>query len=229
MSFWLKKPFGGYKCKNKVSLSIFLFFELNTMMFYIGTCLCVPLLFAINGFIDIFYEGIIKTYDSLALLFALILFYIVIRIPFNMFGSAAGLFKETKICTLLESVLNLSLSIILVNLIGLPGVLLGTLIAYIISDYCIRPNIVFKHIFSSKANKYYFNNFKYIFILVIDGLLGYLIFNNLEFSNLLYWFLTFGLYFVINSLLVLLIYYLIKDVKFLNRIKYILNKKKVGE
>lgn len=205
-----------------------LFLELNTMMFFLGTCLCVPLLFAINGFIDIFYEGMIKTYDSLAIMFSLILFYIVIRIPFNMFGSAAGLFKETKICTLLESIINLSLSLILVNVIGLPGVLLATFIAYIISDYCIRPHIIYKNIFNSKAFNYYLNNFKYIFILVFDILIGYLIFNNLEFTNLLYWFLTFGCYFVINSLIIFGIYYLLKDIKFINRIKLIINKKKLG-
>lgn len=203
-----------------------LFLELNTMVFFIGTCLTIPLLFAINGFIDIFYEGLIKTSSILALLFSGLLFYTVIRIPFVMFGSAAGLFKETKICTLLESTINLTLSLILVRIIGLPGVLLATLIAYVISDYCIRPNIIFKHIFNTNAIKYYLNNFKYLAILIIDGLIGFLIFNSLTFNNLFYWFITFAIYFVINTGVILFIYYLMKDVKFINRLKYIVLKNK---
>lgn len=205
-----------------------LFLELNTMMFFVGTCLCVPLMYAINDFINIFYEGIIKTYSSLAILFSLLLFYIIIRIPFNMFGTAAGLFKETKICTVLESIINLTLSLILVNIIGLPGVLLATFIAYLVSDYFIRPHIIYKNIFNEKAIRYYFNNIKYIIILCIDAFIGYVIFNNLSINNLLYWFLIFACYFIINTIFVLIFYYLIKDIKFLNRIKYIINKRKLG-
>ena len=38
-----------------------LFRELNSMMFYIATCICVPLFLAINFFIEIWYEDMIET------------------------------------------------------------------------------------------------------------------------------------------------------------------------
>jgi len=205
-----------------------LFMELNSMVFFAGTCLCVPLLFAINGFIDIFYEGLIDTNPILALLFSLLLFYIVIRIPFNMFGTAAGLFKETKICTILESIINLSLSIILVHVLGLPGVLLATLIAYLISDYCIRPQIIYKHVFEDKPTKYYLTNFGFILVLIVDMFVGYLIFRNVVVNNLLSWFIIYAIYTLLNAIAVFGVYHVMNQTKFLNRVKYIFNKKERG-
>ena len=51
-----------------------LFNEFNAMLFYIAIVICTPLTLAINGFIDLFYNGSIATNILIAISFVLILF-----------------------------------------------------------------------------------------------------------------------------------------------------------
>ena len=48
-----------------------IFNELNSMMYFIAISICVPLTFALNSFIDIWYEGEIYTNFFIAISFSL--------------------------------------------------------------------------------------------------------------------------------------------------------------
>ena len=55
-----------------------LFRELNSMMFYIATIICVPLFLAINFFIEIWYENMIETDWLVAGAFSAFLFLVIV-------------------------------------------------------------------------------------------------------------------------------------------------------
>ena len=73
-----------------------LFFEYNSLVFFFALVLGVPLLYAIDYFIDIWYSNEIYTSMLLSILFVVNLVYYIIRTPLISFTTAAGLFKETN-------------------------------------------------------------------------------------------------------------------------------------
>ena len=122
------------------------FMELNTLMSFVSIVICGSLSFAINPFINIFYEGEIVTSNVLALCFILMLYLSINSSTMYVYTNSTGLFKETKICTIVEAITNLLLSIIGMILFGIPGILLATSISYIVADYIIKPKILYKNV-----------------------------------------------------------------------------------
>lgn len=210
--------------------SLKLFNEMNSLCFFIGTIVCIPLLCAINSFILIWHEGRIETNTLVAVMFVLNAFYFTIRMPLISFSTSGGFFKETKKCTILEAIINLSLSLILVNKLGIAGVLIATFIAYIISDYLIRPAIIYKNIFGISVKKYYLDNLIYITITVICALIALIIYPKIPSVSYLNWSIYSLAIFIVNFIITLGLYYLAKKVYFIDRFKSIFlklkNKKK---
>lgn len=202
-----------------------IFEEINSMLFYVATVVCVSLILAINGFIDIWYEGEIATSFIIGLAFTMTLFFFIIKLAINVFVNADGLFKETKYCTLTDTIINLILSLVLVNYFGIVGVLLATCISTFISEYCLKSYVVYKKVFDKNPMSYYGNNMKFIIIFIIDLLIGYHIITNIVINNILMWFVVFIIYTILNALLVFVIYSKFNEVKFVDRfITFIPNK-----
>lgn len=66
--------------------------------------------------------------------------------PLSTLYTSTGKFKEDKICSLTAAALNIGLSILLVYFIGLPGVIIGTLVANIFT-FIVRNHIINKKYF----------------------------------------------------------------------------------
>ena len=122
---------GNYMVKSKEKVYE-IYQEFNSMLFYIAINICTSLTLAINGFIDIFYEGEIATSSIIAISFVLLLFTFIIKMSTRLFVSAGGLYKETKYCAITDTIINLVLSLTLVNYIGISGVIIATTISVFI-------------------------------------------------------------------------------------------------
>lgn len=79
------------------------------------------------------YIGNVKDAEYYQPLFGVLIlmaeFIYCLRLPFNSVVMVYGMFKETKKSSFIEAFLNIAVSIILVNQIGLVGVAIGTLVA----------------------------------------------------------------------------------------------------
>lgn len=75
----------------------------------------------------------------------------------------AGLFRYKKWCPLCEAITNLVVSLILVKYMGLPGVILGTVIGYVAFPLFIEPYIVYKYYFKKSVMSYWKKWFLYVF------------------------------------------------------------------
>ena len=203
-----------------------IFDELNSMMYFIAIIICVPLLFAINLFIDLWYGGQIQTNFLIGTVFSIYLFGFIIKIPITTYVSAAGLFKETKKCAITDTIVNLVLSLILVWKMGICGVVLATFISVFIAEYIMKNMIAYKYIFKENVVNFYVNNIKFIIILCIDVLFSWIILKNIVISNIVVWFLVFSSYFIVNLTLIYLLFKLIKEDKFIDRYKFILKRGK---
>lgn len=135
--------------------SLKIFNEFNGLIFFLATILCVPFFFMINQFISVWYEGKIATTGVLGILFTIILFYQIIRIPLKVFTLSSGKFKEIKIFVIFEIIINLTASLVLVNKLGIVGVLIGTIISLLAADFATKPIVIFKKILETTPEKYY--------------------------------------------------------------------------
>ena len=203
-----------------------IFLEINSIMFFIGTVICIPLFFALDGFIDIWYEGEIKTNVLICAACVIYLFCFLIKETVAMFVNAGGLFKETKICALCDTIINLTLSLVLIFKFGVSGVLFATAFSVLVAEYIMKNFVLHKHVFEKKVNKFYMKGLKLISITIIDLIIGALIFRNIEITNIFAWFGIFSIYTLINTLFVILIYFLIGETQMFERVKYIFKRRK---
>lgn len=74
-------------------------------------------------------------------------------IPYN-FKVAAGRFNEDKWVAFAQAITNLLVSIIAINLVGLPGIFIGTIVSRMIV-VVIRPYIVFKYVLCTSSRRYF--------------------------------------------------------------------------
>lgn len=85
------------------------------------------------------------------------------RVPIYTMKAAAGLYSEDKFVPIIQSAVNLVVSIVLVKRWGLAGVFMGTLVSSIVLPCWHRPYIVCKHALNMSSKKYFK---KYIIYLV---------------------------------------------------------------
>lgn len=210
------------KSKNKMYE---LYEEFNSILFFIAIVLCTPLTLAIDDFIWIFYEGEIAVNFLIAISFVSILFIYIIKMNTNMFINAGGLYKETRYCAVIDTIVNLILSLSLVNIIGIPGVLFATAISTFIAEYIFKSKVVHNHVFAISPKKYYLKNIKFFIIYVIDLVMGYYIINLFTINNIFIWFIIFIIYTIINALIILIIFIFLKEDKIIGRLKLVLKRR----
>lgn len=80
-----------------------------------------------------------------------------------------GLFRQAKFIPLFGMILNVAVSIILVQKIGIFGVLLGTLISNLLSFMWFDPYIIYKNVFKKSPIEYYLKNIFYLLLFIGIG------------------------------------------------------------
>lgn len=201
-----------------------LFREMNSLMFYIGTVVCVPLVMAIGNFIDIWYEGAVKTESAIAFGFVGILFLAIVKISITVFVNAGGLFQETRMCALTDTIINLTLSLTLVQWLGIAGVLFATCISVFIAEYIMKTMVIHKAIFNQPSLPYFMHNLRFFVILIVDLCIGYCILPYFNIVDLFSWFMYFAIYTLLNAAIILFIYYIIHEVTFLKRFEKLIGR-----
>jgi len=140
------------------------------------------------------------------------------RIILDNFRAAAGLFDADKFISLAQTIVNLVLSIILVQLIGLKGVFIGTIVAGLISNFT-KPFIIFKRIFNKNVRYYYKDSIIYIFVLsFVFAIMN--LFNNIVLVNItvMNFIIMFFLILIIPNIIFCMIFRKREEFKYLSNI-----------
>ena len=195
--------------------------EFNGMLFYVAISVCVPLILAINKFIDIFYEGRIETSMIVAIAFSLILFMYTIKLNTTLYVTASGLYKETKHCAVTDTIINLVLSLTLIHFVGMSGVLFATAISVFISEYIMKTIVVYKHVFNRNPMIYFLNNMKFFIVFVLDVIGGYFLVRMVAIEHLSEWFGFYFIFTIINSTIIFIIFKILGESKFIGRLKFL--------
>ena len=89
------------------------------------------------------------------------------RIVLSNFKTAAGVFEQDKYLALIQGAVNLVISIVLVQHIGLAGVYVGTIVSGLIANVT-KPFIIYKVCFGKSAGEYFKDTIKQLIIIGIN-------------------------------------------------------------
>lgn len=92
------------------------------------------------------------------------------RVIVNNFKTAAGVFDQDKYISIIESVVNLVLSVILVKIMGLEGVYIGTICSGLVAS-STRPYIVCRTVFNINVSEYYKDSLFYALTVLLSFLI----------------------------------------------------------
>lgn len=179
------------------------FWEMMALRFYIAGVAIIVLYFITEPFILLWLGDQYVLSEHVLLLFLINMFIMQIRIPVDHFKDAYGLYQDVW-APVVQSVINLVMSIILLHYFDLAGVLMGTTIAFSIVILLWRPYYLYKHGFKTNLSDYW----KRFIILILSLIMPFLIcyklqkyisLGDINFFNLI-------IYSLKNSILAFLIY-----------------------
>lgn len=129
------------------------------------------------------------------------------------FRDASGIFYHDRHKPLYEGVINLGLSLLFVNLLGVSGVIISTIITNLLICHTVEPYVLFKHGFDKNPKKFYIVNYL-MFGIFVAGVFLYEILPipnhiNKYLNFLIHGFISVG----ISVVVLLIIYILIKPIR----------------
>lgn len=153
-----------------------------------GLCLTVLL----NPFVEL-WIGKEWLIDRFTLALVMLNYYLVgMRTTVGNVKMAAGLYAQDQWAPIIQSIINLSVSIVGAIHLGLAGVFLGTVVSSLAVPCWYRPVIVYKYAFQQPVGQYFKQYLMYFAVVLANLLLVLLINNGLGFligSNLIVSFL----------------------------------------
>ncbi len=137
------------------------------------------------------------------------------RIVLSNFKTAAGVFEQDKFLALIQGIVNLVISIVLVQKMGLAGIYIGTIVSGLIANVT-KPFIIYKACFDKGVKEYFIETAKHLVILGVVFMVVYPLSKIVLERITIFSFLIMGiLIVVIYNLLFLLVYGKTKEMQYL--------------
>lgn len=194
-------------CKETSQKSYEVFKELNILFLFISSLITIMFILFLNSLIELWVGEEYLTGKFTLLLFCIIAFQNIAMRAIIITINSKGLFKETKKATILEAILNLIISIISVNKLGLIGVLLGTIISYFLSSFIQNAIYIYKKIFKESPWKYFIT---YLLVVFITCLLTILLSQiKINITSVLSWIIYVFIFGIGILLILFIIFYII--------------------
>ncbi|MED4618003.1 sugar translocase [Priestia megaterium] len=147
-------------------------------MGFCSICLFVLL----NPFIEL-WIGKDYVLNIYVVLFSVISLYIQMTMrAAEMIKNATGLFWNDRYVPFIQCIINIVVSIILVQKFGVSGIFIGTSLAMLLTSFWVTPYIIYKHYFKKPLYHYFLRLSLYTIVIILSGALtvwasGYLLGN----------------------------------------------------
>lgn len=222
----LTPSFANVAFKEKSDKMYGVFTELNILFLFIASFVFIMLYGFLNSLITFWVGGEYLVNNFVLFLFCFSAFQVIAEKPLAIFINGVGLFKETKVSTIMEAVLNLIISLLLIGKIGIAGVLLGTIISKLLTTSIQNAIYIYKNKFNKPGYKYFILYYSVIFISL--GFISLYNIINLNITNIFSWIILVLIFSVVIFICLFLIFYLFyKSFRMLiNRGIYMLKNKK---
>lgn len=142
--------------------------------FWLAGFSCAGLYVLVNPFIELWIGSDYLLSKTTVCIVCINLYMRLIRNTFIVLTDTCGLFKEFRIKSIVEAIVNLCVSLILLLVfdMGINGVLLGTLTSNLVTNFWFEPYIIYKKVFSKQLVKYFGLYFKYIIFTIISAVIA---------------------------------------------------------
>ena len=142
----------------------------------------------------------------------------------------AGLFRYKKWCPICEAITNLIASLILVDFMGLPGVILGTIIGYVLFPLWVEPWVVYKYYYHKSSKGYWKRWLTYFFVGALIAAFTYFVCSLLPNYGIWWFILKCGICLFAPNVIMLLVFCRTQEFKYyFNLLKSFFKKKKRSE
>ena len=169
--------------KNADSFGVFTeFFNFAT---YVSTIVACTIAIVMPQFVPVWMGDPLYTASiPICFFFGLNIFYMTMRQPVIIARDANGLYVNAKNNAWLLAGVKIVLSVILVQKLGLLGVVLATTIAYWVVDFLYNPRLVYDRVFHRPAKDYYLLVVTRLGIAIAIGLAGFWFWNHVMNVNI---------------------------------------------
>lgn len=151
----------------------------NKLLFLNYAMYFFTFVFLMNIFNDFIYVWIGNDYlfSKLTVFLIVICLYIsgMRHIPVTFINSS-GLNLNTRYKAILEAVVNLVVSIVLAQTLGINGVIIGTIVCYLVGSVWIEPVVLYKRWFNKKPTSYFIKYVSYLLFAIVSSFgIGFLL------------------------------------------------------
>lgn len=174
---------GNLLVENNKEKSYSIYKKMMFVNFWIFGLAGIGMAFTINPLIEIWIGSEYLVSNSIACIFALNFYCQGMRRTMETFSSAAGICYENRFVPIIEAIVNIIASIALVTVMGLSGVIIGTIISTMVLHLYGFPKYMYKPLFNRKITDYIKEFFSYMSILVIPFILTLVTLNFVQISN----------------------------------------------
>lgn len=106
------------------------------------------------------------------------------RCVYQTFKNSGGIWYEDRYIPIIESIINIVVSIVLLKTFGLVGVFLGTIISGLLLWLYSYPKYIYKNLFKRSYKNYFVETFRYIIIFVVGAMSTYFVSKMISVDNL---------------------------------------------
>lgn len=167
---------GNLVAKEKVDKVYSVYKTYRLVNFWLYSFFTIFLTIMMEDFITLWIGSKFLLEEGLLLILMLIFYERGMRNSITTIKTTAGIFHEDRFGPIIQAAINLLISIVLVQKIGITGVFIGTLVSAILVPFWLTPYLVFKKIFHMPVSRY----FNIYICYIILGLFAYYITNTVS-------------------------------------------------
>lgn len=157
---------GNLNATESVDYKYVVYKRLDLLNFWIYSYCAICLGCFLNPCISVWLGSEFCIDNSTIFLLVLVFYLPGLNNVINIYKDACGLFKEVQYRAVATAVVNLCVSIFLVMTMGLDGVYIGTIVAYLTTIYVVDPRVVYEKVFSLPGKFFYASLLKKMVIFV---------------------------------------------------------------
>lgn len=203
---------------------VYRYMQFFSFLLSVISIVCVFVL--INDFIILWLGGA-YAFDTLTIVsIVLNMYFSVVLMPIWSYREATGMYRQTKYVMLMTAIINIVLSILLGNYLGLAGILFATTISRLTTYFWYEPKLLFKQYFNKSVKIYYKSVLMNFIVLIFVNFIVYIVFKNMLCSTWVMFFIKSILVALTASVITILFY--CKDEMFISvKNKMVKNRRSV--
>lgn len=193
---------------------------LKLIFFWLAGFCSICLLVLLNPAIEVWASigkwdaNTVWTFDMFTIIIIVVNFYLYSsRIISGTFRECVGHFDKDRFKGIIEAAINVITSLLLVQILGIAGVLLGTIISCVCTSLWVDPYMAHKYHFKKPLRKHFLDFTFYTLVTILAGSVTYFVCSLIGIGGISGLFIKLGLCIIIPNLIFLLCYFRTNEFK----------------